>query len=86
MFTGMVSNLIILSIVHERVPMDITHPLPDLGFDIFPEVDWVLDIAEYIIIIFSALVLLLLAIHRHRYLFNVLLNTDMTFVLIILYT
>ena len=65
-FTGMIFNLVILSIVHERVPLDIIHPLPDLGFDLFPEVDWVLAIAEYIIVIYSALVLLLLAIHRHR--------------------
>ncbi|XP_053205865.1 phosphatidylcholine:ceramide cholinephosphotransferase 2-like isoform X3 [Panonychus citri] len=65
-FFGMVSNLVILAIVHERVPLDITHPLPDLGFDLLPEVDWTLDIAEYIILAVSALIIFLLFIHRHR--------------------
>lgn len=65
-FCGMVSNLVVLAIVHERVPRDIDKPLPDLGFSLLPKVDWTLDIAEYIILVVSGLIVLLLFVHRFR--------------------
>ena len=66
-FCGMVSNLVVLAIVHERVPRDIDKPLPDLGFSLLPKVDWTLDIAEYIILVVSGLIVFLLFVHRYRY-------------------
>ncbi|XP_074599874.1 phosphatidylcholine:ceramide cholinephosphotransferase 1-like [Brevipalpus obovatus] len=65
-FCGMVSNLVVLAIVHERVPRDIDKPLPDLGFSLLPKVDWTLDIAEYIILFVSGLIVFLLFVHRYR--------------------
>lgn len=58
-------NLFILAIVHERVPTD-TKPLPDLGFDIFPRVDWVLNISEYIIMAEFSLVIIIIVLHKYR--------------------
>lgn len=65
-FCGMVSNLVILAVVHERVPRDIKQPLPDLGFDLTPEYDWTLDVAEYIILVVSFLIVILAFVHRYR--------------------
>lgn len=66
-FFGMISNLVILAVVHERVPRDIKKPLPDLGFDLTPEYGWTLDVAEYIILVVSFLVVVLIFVHRYRY-------------------
>lgn len=58
-------NLFILAIVHERVPLK-AKPLSDLGFDIFPRVDWVLNISEYIIMGEFALVIIMIISHKYR--------------------
>ena len=58
-------NLFILAIVHERVPRQ-TAPLPDLGFDIFPRVDWVLNISEYIIMAEFTMVIIMIILHKYR--------------------
>lgn len=58
-------NLFILATVHERVPMK-TKPLPDLGFDLFPRVDWVLNISEYIIMGEFTLVIIMIVLHKYR--------------------
>lgn len=58
-------NLFILAIVHERVPTK-TAPLPDLGFDIFPRVDWVLNISEYIIMGEFTMVIIMVILHKYR--------------------
>lgn len=58
-------NLFILAIVHERVPRQMA-PLPDLGFDIFPRVDWVLNISEYIIMGEFTSVIIMIILHKYR--------------------
>lgn len=68
LFYAMISmnfNLFILAFVHERVPIK-TPPLPDLGFDLFPRVDWVLNISEYIIMGEFSLVILMIVLHKYR--------------------
>jgi hypothetical protein len=62
---AMTSNLFVLAWVHERVPMT-TRVLPDLGFDLFPRVDWVLNISEYIIMGEVAALFTTVALHRYR--------------------
>jgi len=58
-------NLFILAIVHERVPIN-TKPLPDLGFDLFPRIDWVLNISEYIIMGEFTSVIIMIILHKYR--------------------
>lgn len=60
----MTSNLFVLAWVHERVPMD-AKVLPDLGFDLFPRVDWLLNMSEYIIV--GEVTALIATIFLHRY-------------------
>ena len=65
-FANMTLNLTVLAIIHERVPRN-QPPLPDLGFDILPEADWALSVAEYIIVFQVVGVLLLIFLHRYRF-------------------
>lgn len=67
LFYNMTLNLFILAIVHERVPLQIKEPLPDIAFDALPSADRALDVAEYIIVSQVTLVFILLFIHKHRY-------------------
>lgn len=61
-------NLICLSIVHERVPdKKQSPPLPDIFFDIFPSTDWALDVSEIIIMVSIWSTLILIILHRHRF-------------------
>lgn len=64
---NMAWTLTVLSIVHERMP-DRTKspPLPDIFFDVFPPVDWALDVSEFIIIISVWLTVLMIIMHKHR--------------------
>lgn len=64
-FANMTLNLTVLAIIHERVPRS-QPPLPDLAFDILPEADWALSVAEYIIVFQVVGVLLLIFFHRYR--------------------
>ncbi|KAI1292156.1 Phosphatidylcholine:ceramide cholinephosphotransferase 2 [Halotydeus destructor] len=66
LFYNMTLNLFILAVVHERVPMDIVKPLPDISFDALPNAGWALDIAEYIIVAQVTAILMLLLFHRFR--------------------
>lgn len=61
---NMILNFLVLAIIHERVPR--TGRLPDLSFDILPEAAWALKVAEYIIIVQTFIVFILLFIHRYR--------------------
>ncbi|XP_064457925.1 phosphatidylcholine:ceramide cholinephosphotransferase 2-like [Ornithodoros turicata] len=65
---NLVLNLTCLAVVHERVPDRSKYPpLPDIFFDLFPPLDWALDVSEIIIIISIWSTLLLLFIHRYRW-------------------
>lgn len=66
LFYNMTLNLFILAVVHERVPMQIKTPLPDIAFDALPKADWALDVAEYIIVVQVTSIMLLLLFHRYR--------------------
>lgn len=61
---NMLLNFLVIAIIHERVPD--TDRLPDISFDILPEIKWGLDVAEYIISIQAFLVFTLLFLHRSR--------------------
>ncbi|KAF8771179.1 Phosphatidylcholine:ceramide like protein [Argiope bruennichi] len=65
---NMAWTLTVLAIVHERMPdRATTRPLPDIFFDIFPPVDWALDVSEVIIIISVWLTVLMIIMHKHRF-------------------
>ncbi|XP_054717171.1 phosphatidylcholine:ceramide cholinephosphotransferase 1-like [Uloborus diversus] len=65
---NMAWTLTILSIVHERMPDRTKYPpLPDVFFDIFPPVDWALDVSEFIIIVSVWLTVLMIIMHKHRF-------------------
>ncbi|KAH9522664.1 sphingomyelin synthase [Dermatophagoides farinae] len=63
---GVIFNLAVLAIIHERVPYD-TATLPDIAFDLLPKYDLALNVSEYIIMFMSASVLLMIASHRYRW-------------------
>ena len=65
-FVNMTLNLTVLSIIHERVPMNEPH-LPDIAFDILPDHRQFLDVTEYFIVFQMTSIFILLFFHRHRY-------------------
>ncbi|KAH9376384.1 hypothetical protein HPB48_001771 [Haemaphysalis longicornis] len=68
LLTTVIFNLTCIAVIHERVPDRATHPpLPDIYFDIFPPVDWALDVSEYIIIFCMWTTLGLMLVHRYRW-------------------
>lgn len=65
---NLILNLTCLAVVHERIPDRTKYPpLPDVFFDLFPPLDWALDVSEVIIIVCIWSTLLLLLIHRYRW-------------------
>lgn len=66
LFYNMTLNLFVLAVVHERVPEHIAQPLPDIAFDVLPKADWMLNVAEYVIIVQMTAVLALMFLHRYR--------------------
>jgi shingomyelin synthase len=64
-FCNMTLNLTVLAVIHERVPRS-QPALPDLSFDILPDADWALAVAEYVIVIQVLGVFLLIFLHRYR--------------------
>lgn len=62
---NMFLNFFVIAIIHERVDFQAA-TLPDLSFDILPQADWGLDVAEYIISVQAFLVLILLFLHRFK--------------------
>ncbi|KAJ6225817.1 hypothetical protein RDWZM_004362 [Blomia tropicalis] len=64
-FVNMTLNLTVLSIIHERVPMNEPH-LPDIAFDILPDHRQFLDVTEYFIVFQMTSIFILLFFHRHR--------------------
>ncbi|CAN7937565.1 unnamed protein product, partial [Ixodes hexagonus] len=65
---NVVLNLACLAIVHERMPDRTRYPpLPDVFFDLFPPIDWALDVSEIIIVVCSWSTLVLLLVHRYRW-------------------
>ncbi|KAH9376382.1 hypothetical protein HPB48_001769 [Haemaphysalis longicornis] len=68
LLTTVIFNLTCIAVIHERVPDRATHPpLPDIYFDVFPPVDWALDVSEYIIIFCMWTTLGLMLVHRYRW-------------------
>ncbi|KAH9414366.1 sphingomyelin synthase, partial [Dermatophagoides pteronyssinus] len=63
---GVIFNLAVLAIIHERVPYDAA-TLPDIAFDLLPRYDLALNVSEYIIMFMSTSVLLMIACHRYRW-------------------
>jgi hypothetical protein len=68
-FCNMTLNLTVLAIIHERVPRS-QPALPDLAFDILPDADWALAVAEYVIVIQVLGVFVLIFLHRYRFVFR----------------
>uniref|UniRef100_A0A131YR68 Shingomyelin synthase n=1 Tax=Rhipicephalus appendiculatus TaxID=34631 RepID=A0A131YR68_RHIAP len=65
---NLILNLTCLAYVHERIPDRAKYPpLPDVFFDLFPPLDWALDVSESIIIFCIWSTLGLLLIHRYRW-------------------
>lgn len=65
---NLILNLTCLAIVHERIPDRTKYPpLPDIFFDLFPPMDWALDVSEVIIIVSIWSTLLLVLTHRYRW-------------------
>lgn len=57
-----------LAIVHERLPdRSKVPPLPDVLFDVFPPLDWALDVSEILIVVSTNVCLLTMFLHRHRF-------------------
>lgn len=63
---GVIFNLTIIAIIHERVPFE-QPPLPDVSFDLLPKRDSALYISEYIIMFMSSSVMLMILFHRFRW-------------------
>ena len=63
---NMILNLLVISVIHERIPMQEPH-LPDIAFDVLPDHRHFLDIAEYVIVIQSFCIGVLLFFHKHRF-------------------
>ncbi|XP_042901050.1 phosphatidylcholine:ceramide cholinephosphotransferase 1 [Parasteatoda tepidariorum] len=65
---NMAWTLTVLAIVHERMPDRTKYkPLPDIFFDVFPAVEKALDVSEVIIIISVWLTILVIIMHKHRF-------------------
>lgn len=62
---AMNSNLVMLAIIHDRVPAD-QMALPDLGFDIIPSWNFALNVSEFIMIGEVVLVLVIIGLQDCR--------------------
>lgn len=61
-------NLVVLAYIHDRVPdREKVGPLPDVLFDLFPPVDQALEVSEIIIIASVWSCVLLIILHRYRW-------------------
>ncbi|KAL1459101.1 hypothetical protein WDU94_011109 [Cyamophila willieti] len=57
-----------LAIVHEWVPdRKIYKPLPDIFLDRVPATDWTLDVSEVLIMISTNVMVVVILLHRHRF-------------------
>ncbi|KAF8370800.1 sms-1 [Pristionchus pacificus] len=65
LFVAGVSNVIVLSVVHEKVPEQ--PPLPDFIFSLTPYYPYGLNLTEYIMLSSFAAMALLILFHRHRW-------------------
>ncbi|KAI1298482.1 Phosphatidylcholine:ceramide cholinephosphotransferase 1 [Halotydeus destructor] len=65
LFVAMTLNLVVESVIHDRVPMD-TDPLPDISFKVLPYSSWTSQITEYIMIGQVSAVIFLLVFHSYR--------------------
>lgn len=63
---GVIFNLTIIAIIHERVPFE-QPPLPDVSFDLLPKRDSALYISEYIIMFMSSSLMVMILFHRFRW-------------------
>ncbi|CAD5215597.1 unnamed protein product [Bursaphelenchus xylophilus] len=61
-----VLNEVVLAWVHDHVPRSVP-PLPDTFFRIFPEITWVMIIAEYIMLLLTLSGIAVLFLHQHRW-------------------
>ncbi|KAJ1521385.1 hypothetical protein ONE63_003060 [Megalurothrips usitatus] len=65
---GFVMSTASLSLTHERVPdRDTYPPLPDISFEILPEVRGALDVSEIVIMISTNTAFLVMIFHKHRF-------------------
>nr|XP_046915287.1 phosphatidylcholine:ceramide cholinephosphotransferase 1-like [Dermatophagoides farinae] len=65
MATGMLLNSLMLSLTHERVPIQMK-PLPDVGFDLLPRIDDLIVFCELYITIQNLSFLIVLFFHLDR--------------------
>ena len=66
--SGFVVSVLVLQLVHERVP-DKTEdpPLPDVFFDVLPKrIEWAFDVCETVGMVLVAFLVILGIFHRHR--------------------
>ncbi len=71
-FCGL-TNMVSLSIVHDRVPDREKGALPDIILDNINANDWALYVSEYILMVLSYFCVLVCIFHKHRYTIRVLL-------------
>uniref|UniRef100_A0A915E215 Sphingomyelin synthase-like domain-containing protein n=1 Tax=Ditylenchus dipsaci TaxID=166011 RepID=A0A915E215_9BILA len=65
LFLAALSNDIVLSFVHDKVPD--RPPLPDFVFENTPYWPWALSLSEYLMLSSFAALLVLIFVHRHRW-------------------
>lgn len=59
------SNDLVLSFIHERVPQQ--PPLPDILFSLTPYVPWGLSVSEYLMLSSVAMMFIIAFVHRYRW-------------------
>ncbi|CAH4036174.1 unnamed protein product [Pieris brassicae] len=69
-------NMMSLSLVHERLPdRNTTAPLSDIVLDNVIARDWGLSVSEYLIMISTTVAMLVVILHKHRFIHHVLLQS-----------
>lgn len=55
-----------LAWIHDYVPRDL-HPLPDIFFRLFPELTWIMIVAEYLMLLITISGFSVVFLHHHRW-------------------
>uniref|UniRef100_A0A0K0EAE0 PAP2_C domain-containing protein n=1 Tax=Strongyloides stercoralis TaxID=6248 RepID=A0A0K0EAE0_STRER len=63
---GWIFNNIILAWVHDRVPLD-QPPLPDIFFNLFPEIPKAIEITEIIMLFIVISAIFIMIFHKHKW-------------------
>uniref|UniRef100_A0A0N5BJ40 PAP2_C domain-containing protein n=1 Tax=Strongyloides papillosus TaxID=174720 RepID=A0A0N5BJ40_STREA len=63
---GWVLNNVVLAYVHDRVPLD-QPPLPDIFFELFPEIPGAIEITEIIMLFIVISAIIVMVFHKYRW-------------------